>query len=122
MSNHHPVIVVGCGIAGMTTALAAGPRQVLLLGRSAEACDSASVWAQGGIAAAVGSGDSPTAHARVTCVAGSGYNDPAMTRWLTDHAARAISLLEAQGTVFDMCSDGSYKLGREGGHKRARRC
>lgn len=120
VSDQHPVIVVGCGIAGMTTALAAAPTPVVLLGRSAHACDSASAWAQGGIAAAVGSGDSPAAHARDTCVAGSAYNDPAMTRWLTDHAVRAISWLEAQGTVFDLGTDGSYKLGREGGHNRAR--
>ncbi|WP_425507994.1 FAD-dependent oxidoreductase, partial [Tahibacter caeni] len=51
---HFDLIVIGSGIAGLTTALSAAPRRVAVITRGTLADDGASRWAQGGIAAAVG--------------------------------------------------------------------
>jgi len=66
-----PILIVGGGIAGLATALAAAPAPVRLLPRAREGSDVASTLAQGGIAAPVGDGDTAQAHAHDTCVAGS---------------------------------------------------
>ena len=58
-----PILIVGGGIAGLATALAAAPTPVLLLTRAREGSDVASTLAQGGIAAPVGDGDTAQAHA-----------------------------------------------------------
>ena len=120
MSGDAPIIVVGGGIAGLSAALAAAPAPVLLLTRRPGAAGAASTLAQGGIAAALGAGDTPAAHARDTCVAGSHHNDVAMVELLTASAPAAIAWLQAIGVDFDRDADGRLQLGREGGHDRAR--
>lgn len=120
MSAPAPVIVVGGGIAGLSAALAAAPAPVLLLARTRGPRGGASALAQGGIAAALAPGDSPQAHARDTCVAGSFHNDPAIVELLTANAADAVRWLQAIGVPFDREPDGSLQFGREGGHDRAR--
>ncbi|WP_454830974.1 L-aspartate oxidase [Pseudoxanthomonas wuyuanensis] len=110
-----PVVVVGCGVAGLATALAAAPRPVLLIGRQAVGQDCASALAQGGIAAAIGAGDSPAEHARDTLTAGAGHNHPDAVRYLVDHAVVAVRWLQTLGVEFD-CDGEGLSLGREGGH------
>lgn len=110
-----PVIIVGSGVAGLCAALAAAPRRVLLLSRCRDAGDTASHLAQGGIAAALGPGDSTAAHARDTLAAGAGHNDTTMVRQLVSSAPQAIVWLRAQGVAFDRLGE-SLALGREGGH------
>ncbi|WP_147696154.1 FAD-binding protein, partial [Vogesella mureinivorans] len=58
------VLIVGSGIAALSAALAAAPRRVLILTPGRLGLDGASHWAQGGIAAAIGAGDSPHSHAQ----------------------------------------------------------
>lgn len=113
-----PIVVIGSGVAGMATALAAAPAPVLLLCRASGG--SASAMAQGGIAAAVGEGDSPAAHAEDTLVAGAHHNDVAVVRWLCDVAPATVAWLAEHGVVFDQAGDGGLSLGREGGHGRHR--
>lgn len=120
MSSAAPIIVVGGGIAGLATALAAAPAPVLLLARSAGGQGAASSLAQGGIAAALAPGDSPAAHAHDTCVAGSHHNDVAMVDVLTGGAQDAIHWLQQLGVAFDRDEAGTLQLGREGGHDRPR--
>lgn len=115
-----PLLIVGAGIAGIATALAAAPTPVLLLNRSGGARRPASTMAQGGIAAALGPGDAAQAHARDTLIAGAYYNDPAMVHWLCAQAPATIAWLERQGVAFDRDADGALQLGREGGHGQAR--
>ncbi len=119
MAPASPVIVVGAGVAGLATALSLAPRPVLLACREADAGGSASALAQGGIAAALGAGDGPDAHARDTLVAGAGHNDVAMVHWLCAQAPSAIAWLQEQGVRFDHDGD-RLRLAREGGHGRAR--
>ncbi|MGY3039451.1 L-aspartate oxidase [Rhodanobacter sp. TND4EL1] len=115
-----PIVVVGSGVAGLATALAAAPATVRLLCRAHDGCGSASALAQGGIAAALDPHDSPAAHAADTLVAGAQHNDAAMVQWLTAQAPAAITWLQGQGVAFDRDARGDLQLGREGGHRVAR--
>ena len=117
---HLPIVVVGGGVAGLATALAAAPASVRLLCRAHDGCGSASALAQGGIAAALDSHDSAAAHAADTLIAGTHHNDVAMVQCLTTEAPAAIAWLQEQGVAFDCDMDGYLQLGREGGHNAAR--
>ena len=119
MSALQPLIVVGEGIAGLSVALAAAPRPVLLLSRMPAGLDSATALAQGGIAAAIGVGDSTAAHADDTFLAGALHNGAPAVRELVERAPAALQWLQLQGVTFD--HDGMHlHLAREGGHGCAR--
>ncbi len=115
-----PIVVVGGGVAGLTTALAAAPAPVRVLCRAPDGSGSASALAQGGIAAALDPRDSPAAHAADTLRAGAYHNDATMVQWLADAAPGAIAWLQAQGVEFDRDDAGQLQLGREGGHGASR--
>lgn len=114
-------IIVGSGLAGLWTAwrLAAAGRASLLLTKRALA-DSASAWAQGGVAAAVGAGDSPALHAADTLAASDGLADPAAVRVLTTEGPDRVRQLLALGARFDRGPDGAPRLALEAAHSRAR--
>lgn len=113
-----PLVIVGCGIAGLSAALSAAPRPVRLIGPS-PLVTSSTALAQGGLAAALGTHDTPAAHAHDTVLAGAYHNDYEVVRYLVDNAVPTIRWLQAQGVPFDL--EGSrFLLGRQGGHRRAR--
>ncbi|MFN8652358.1 MAG: L-aspartate oxidase [Gemmatimonadales bacterium] len=114
-------IIVGTGIAGLWTAwrLAAEGQPSLLLTKGLLA-DSASAWAQGGIAVALGPGDSPSQHAADTLAAGDGLSDPEAVRVLTNEGPDRIRELLAMGAVFDRAPEGSLRFGLEAAHTRPR--
>jgi L-aspartate oxidase len=120
-STEADVIVVGSGVAGLTAALhlrAAG-LSVLLVTKSY--VDSGSTkWAQGGIAAALGPGDTPDQHEEDTLVAGAGLCNRAAVRALVTEGPEAVRRLIARGAVFDRTATGEIALTREGGHLRDR--
>ena len=112
-------IIAGSGIAGLYAALLAREHgSVLILTKgSIEECNTR--YAQGGIAAAVGPGDSPELHLRDTIEAGAGLVDEEAARILVFEAAERISDLVRFGVPFDSV-DGEVALGREGAHSRRR--
>jgi L-aspartate oxidase len=114
-------IIVGSGLAGLWTAwrLATEGCPVLLLTKRRLA-DSASAWAQGGIAAALGAGDSPALHAADTLAASDGLADPAAVRILTTEGPERIRQLVALGATFDHGPDGRLSFGLEAAHSRPR--
>lgn len=114
------VIVVGSGLAGMTAALQLAPRAVTLITKTAGLPGGSSLYAQGGIAAAVGPGDRPEDHAADTVAAGAGLVDAAMAALLTRDGAALIRRLLDDGLPFDRAPDGSPLLGREAAHGAAR--
>ena len=116
----YDVLILGSGIAGLSTALAAAPRRVAVLTRGQLGEDGASRWAQGGIAAALGDDDSPALHARDTLAAGLQRNDADAVARLTGAAAAAVAWLERLGACFDRDEGGQLRLGREAAHARAR--
>jgi len=120
MTSHRPVIV-GTGIAGLWTAwrLAAEGRPARLVTKETLA-DSASAWAQGGIAVALGPGDNPGQHAADTLAAGDGLSDPAAVQVLTNEGPDRVRELLAMGATFDRGPDGRLRFGLEAAHTRAR--
>jgi nicotinate-nucleotide pyrophosphorylase (carboxylating) len=114
------VVVIGSGIAGLTTALRATPvGRVLVVTKDVLSAGSTR-WAQGGIAAALDPGDSAADHEADTLTAGVGLCDEAAVRLLTTEGPDAVRRLIALGTRFDRAADGRIELGREGGHHRNR--
>ncbi len=114
------VVVVGSGVAGLTVALRARQSGTVLLVTKADLGDGSTRWAQGGIAAAVGPGDSPAQHEQDTLVAGAGLCDPAAVRLLVTEGPAALRRLIAEGAAFDLDAEGGLSLTREGGHHRNR--
>jgi L-aspartate oxidase len=125
MSSDAPVrtdvLVLGAGLAGLFGSLRAaalGARVTLVTKGSLQASNS--YLAQGGVAAAIGRGDSPADHAADTIAAGRGLCDPAAVDILVTEGPDRIADLERLGVRFDRGPDGEYVLGREGGHGRRR--
>lgn len=114
------VVVIGAGAAGMRTALGCAGRRVILLTAGALGEAGASLWAQGGVAAALGPGDSATEHAADTCRVADGLADPRAVDLLVTQAGNAVETLVSVGARFTADSDGTLCLGQEGGHRRAR--
>jgi L-aspartate oxidase len=114
------IVVVGSGIAGLTTALRArAAGRVLVVTKDILSAGSTR-WAQGGIAAALGPGDSPDHHLTDTMTAGAGLCDPDAVRVLVDEGPDAVHGLVGIGTRFDTVTGGDLALTREGGHRRDR--
>ncbi|WP_277040059.1 L-aspartate oxidase [Actinacidiphila oryziradicis] len=116
------VVVVGSGVAGLTVALrcaAAGAKVTVVT--KARLDDGSTRWAQGGIAAALGEGDTPAQHLDDTLVAGAGLCDEEAVRNLVTEGPDAVRRLIATGARFDTAPDtGEILLTREGGHHRRR--
>jgi len=121
------VLVLGSGVAGLSAAVrlasggggAKGLRVgVLTKGRLSE---SATWWAQGGVAAVLGSDvDSTDLHLADTLAAGAGLCDVDAVRVLVDEGPVRVQELIALGAVFDRQPSGDLALAREGGHSMAR--
>jgi L-aspartate oxidase len=115
------VVVIGSGIAGLTAALRLRGQVEKVLVVTKDVLDAGSTqWAQGGIAAALGPGDTPDQHEHDTLVAGAGACDLEAVRVLVTEGPEAVRELIALGTKFDHDPDGELSLTREGGHLRDR--
>jgi L-aspartate oxidase len=117
----YDVVVVGGGAAGLWTALRAAELggRVGVVSRT-PLSQSASFWAQGGLAAALEPGDSPARHAEDTIAAGRGLCRPAAVQVLVDEAPAAVRDLQTRGVDFDLDHEGRLALGLEGGHSARR--
>ena len=111
------LIVVGAGAAGLFAALTAaraGARVTLVSARPL--AETASYWAQGGLAAALAVEDSPALHLADTLTAGRGLVRTSAASVLVEEAPARCAELEALGVDFDRDADGGLALGLEGGH------
>ncbi len=115
------VIVVGSGIAGLTTALRLRRRvdRVLLVTKTV-LDEGSTAWAQGGIAAVMSPEDTPEEHVHDTLVAGVGLCDVEAVETLVREGPDAVWDLIALGAEFDRGETGRISLTREGGHHRDR--
>ena len=119
MANSFDNIIVGSGIAGLYAALLAREHGSVLVLTKGSIDDCNTRWAQGGIAAAIGRGDSAEKHLRDTIEAGAGLVDEEAARVLTGEAAARIGDLVRFGVPFDT-QHGEIALAREGAHSQAR--
>ncbi|WP_332641012.1 L-aspartate oxidase [Brevundimonas sp.] len=118
--RHDGPLIVGGGLAGLSAALEAAPRKVLLVTPAPllEACSSA--WAQGGVAAALSAEDAPSLHAADTAAAGAGLVETEATRALTGDGRETVEWLAALGAPFDRNADGGFAVSLEAAHSQAR--
>lgn len=114
------VLIVGAGLAGLTAALHAAPRKVLVLSPRPLGQGCASAWAQGGMAAALSEGDSPLLHAADTVAAGAGLVDPDAANLLAWEGPDAVRALAELGAPFNRTEDGGFSQGLEAAHSRPR--
>jgi L-aspartate oxidase len=123
------VLVLGSGVAGLSAAVrladpvpAAGPAPLSLgVLTKGTLSQSATRWAQGGVAAVLGGDeDSTDLHLADTLRAGAGLCDEEAVRILVDEGPACVNELIALGAEFDRETTGSLALAREGGHSRAR--
>lgn len=119
--QQYDVLIIGSGLAGLSLALRTAQHKKICLVSKRSINDSASNWAQGGIAAVLNDGDSIDAHIQDTLIAGAGLCDAAVTKKVVEHGKETVEWLIEQGVSFTREPDDSgYHLTREGGHSQRR--
>jgi L-aspartate oxidase len=113
-------LVVGSGVAGLHTAWRASEHGDVLLLTKRSLFDSATAYAQGGIAAALGAGDSPALHRQDTLAAGAALCDAAAVQVLVEEGPTRVRELQTAGAQFDLDPRGQLELGREAAHSKNR--
>jgi L-aspartate oxidase len=115
-----PIVIVGAGLAGLFTALKLAPLPVTVIAAAPLGEGASSIWAQGGVAAAVGEGDTAEAHAADTIAAGAGIVDAAIATTIASEGRARILDLSDYGVPFDRGDAGAYVLSREAAHNANR--
>ncbi|NVJ91884.1 MAG: L-aspartate oxidase [Methylocystaceae bacterium] len=110
------VLVIGAGAAGLVSALDLAPMDVLVLAKAPVGEGSSSAWAQGGIAAAVGTDDDPEHHKRDTIDVGVDLTCDEAAHVVTYEGPQLIDALIDWGVNFDRNAQGQLSLGREAAH------
>src|SRR6478609_4160841 len=115
------VLIIGSGLAGLSLALRTAAHNKVCLVSKRSINDTASDWAQGGIAAVLNDDDSVEEHVQDTLIAGAGLCDTQVTKLVAEHAKESVEWLIDQGVGFTREHDDSgYHLTREGGHSHRR--
>jgi L-aspartate oxidase len=121
MARTCDVLVIGSGIAGLSFALRAAEHSSVIVVTKKGTAESATNYAQGGIAAVLGPEDSFEAHVQDTLIAGAGLCDEAAVRFVVENGPDAVRSLIDLGVRFDPSERApGYDLGREGGHSQRR--
>src|SRR5580704_12165317 len=120
------LLILGSGVAGLSAAVRAAASPILAGIRvgvlsKADLIQSATRWAQGGVAAVLTTDeDSTDLHLADTLAAGAGLCDEEAVRILVDEGPGRVHELITLGVEFDREATGSLSLAREGGHSRPR--
>ena len=120
MPRRTDFLIIGSGIAGLRAAADLALAGDVLVLTKADPTESNTGYAQGGIAAAVGAGDTPREHAIDTINAGDGLCVEAAVDVLVNDGVRYVNQLIEWGARFDRDRHGVISLGREGAHRRRR--
>jgi L-aspartate oxidase len=114
------VVIVGGGLTGLFCALKLAPRPVTLIAAAPFGEGASTAWAQGGIAAAIGDGDSAEAHAADTIAVGGGIVDEGIALGIAREATARIGDLLHYGVAFDRDLEGRLAVGQEAAHSARR--
>ncbi|MEL4105870.1 L-aspartate oxidase [Oscillospiraceae bacterium WX1] len=118
--RRYDVVIVGAGLAGLYTALHIDEQYSCLI-LAKDKIDMSNSWfAQGGIAAAISSDDTPRLHLEDTLIAGAGLCDKAAVTVLVDEGPGDIAKLVSLNVPFDINESGDLQITREGGHRKNR--
>ena len=113
-------LVIGTGIAGLSFALKAAKFGKVCIVAKATAEETATKYAQGGIATVMYTPDTYEKHIQDTLIAGDDLNDEKVVRLTITEAPERIKELIALGVSFDKNASGLYDLAKEGGHSEFR--
>lgn len=113
-------LVIGSGVSGLIFASRASQIGKVLIITKDKREESATKYAQGGIAAAVGKMDLPENHYQDTLTAGAGLCDPEAVQVLVNEGISRVNELIEKGMQFTLDENGKLHLGREGGHGQHR--
>ncbi len=120
MQRKFDFLIIGSGIAGLTFALKVAPYGKVLIITKANADESNTKYAQGGIAGVLQAPDSFEEHIKDTLIAGAGLCDEKVVRTVITEGADRIREIIDWGTRFDKNESGNYDLAKEGGHSAHR--
>lgn len=120
MRKHTDFLVIGSGVAGLSYALKVAELGKVILVAKSTLDEGSTKYAQGGIAAVMYHPDTYEKHIQDTMVAGDALSDPEIVRITITESTERIEELIEWGTRFDKKDDGTFKLGREGGHSESR--
>ncbi|PYQ30360.1 MAG: L-aspartate oxidase [Acidobacteria bacterium] len=120
--EHFPALVIGTGIAGLTTAfsLASAGLKVLLVTKATDPADCNTAWAQGGIIYQ-GENDSPDKLVHDILRAGAGISNEEAARFLSEEGPKVVKtlLLDEMHVPFST-AEGELDLTQEGAHSTPR--
>jgi L-aspartate oxidase len=114
------ILVIGSGIAGLSLALDVANGYTVGVVTKKERWESATNYAQGGIAAAIGPEDSPKLHVQDTLKTGGGISSEEVIEIVAEEGPERIRKLMEWGAKFTQSKEGDLELGREGGHSQHR--
>ncbi|MEI7500193.1 MAG: L-aspartate oxidase [Bacteroidota bacterium] len=120
MRKHVDFLVIGSGIAGLTFAIKVAKHGKVCIVTKSRMDDTATSWAQGGIAAVMYTPDSFEKHIQDTIIAGDGLCDENVVRFTISESTERIRELVKWGIKFDKTTSGRYDLAKEGGHSEFR--
>lgn len=127
MKTDFDIVIVGSGIAGLSTLIYLTETPDFKKGRisicliAKDKLDATNTnWAQGGIAAVKGMGDHFSKHIEDTLIAGVHVNDPFIVKKVVESAPTLLNDLIRWGTEFDKNELNEFDLAKEGGHSDAR--
>lgn len=114
-------LVLGSGIGGLSFALEVARHGTVAVVTKKERSESNTNYAQGGIASVLGPGDSFDSHVEDTLTAGAGLCHPDVVARVVRDGPHQIDRLVRWGVEFSRAgTEGSFELGREGGHSHRR--
>ncbi|MGH2787065.1 MAG: L-aspartate oxidase [Actinomycetota bacterium] len=114
------VLIIGAGAAGIYAALHLPNDAEIVVVDKGRRGRGSSLWAQGGVAAALGPDDSPELHAQDTVRVAAGHADMSAVALLCREAPECVLELAELGCDFDRTEAGELHLAREGGQSVAR--
>jgi L-aspartate oxidase len=115
------VLIIGSGLAGLTSALKLADHKKVLIVSKREILDSSSQWAQGGVAAVMSNEDSIESHVKDTEFVGGGLTDHKVANFVASHGKEAIEWLHGLQVPFSLDeTTQQFHLTKEGGHSHRR--